>query len=104
MIIKNVQLYTEDKYFEDKKLAVLLSGNYYEELGKNLIEKTYNENPMDNLNATLYFGTDNKFLKKYKKVRKELQSSIDSLFSSETEIERYFLDVLSDNARGYQKQ
>jgi len=25
----------EDNYFEDKKLAVLLSGNYYEELGKN---------------------------------------------------------------------
>lgn len=76
---------------------------YYEQLGKKLIEKAYNENPMDNLNATLYFGTDNKFLKKYKKVRKELQLSIDSLFSSETEIERYFLDVLRDNARVYKK-
>ena len=97
MISLDSTYFCEDSSSDDEYI-------YYEKLGKNLIEKAYNENPTDNLNATLYFGTNNKFLKKYKKARKELQLFIDSLFSSETEIERYFLDVLCDNVRVYQRQ
>lgn len=66
-----------------------------ESLGKSLLKECCNKNPTS-LSKTLFYGSTTKYKKDYIKSKKILQKDLMKIFSTDTEVERYFLDVLGD--------
>jgi hypothetical protein len=84
------ELFSEDTACSDKDYCAL------EKTGNEMMEKGYNLNKQNLLASVLFWGSKRNELHFYSECRKLIQPHLASLFPGETEIEKYFKDILSN--------
>lgn len=67
----------------------------YENIGKDMLKSAYRNEPENMFYKALYLGATSKSSKLIESTKKELRYILPNLFPNNTEIEKYFREVLS---------
>jgi len=82
-------------YFYDSNDVTEETFLKYENIGKEMLKKAFEINSTDYINKLLYLGSSNQISKDLNTTKKDFKQVVDSYFSQNTEIERYFTEVLT---------